>query len=70
MWNIEMVKREYGSGPLKPENVSEGYIHVDSHDYPIIDVAFSPDGSALAIAYENGIVKFFQVNSVLYRHYS
>ena len=31
MWNIEMVTKEYGCGPLLPSDVEVGYLIVDSH---------------------------------------
>ncbi|ESO82694.1 hypothetical protein LOTGIDRAFT_108799, partial [Lottia gigantea] len=61
IWNIDMIIREHGSGPIDPRNIDLGMISIDSHDQPIIDAAFSPDGSALATASLNGEVKFFQV---------
>jgi enhancer of mRNA-decapping protein 4 len=61
MWNVGMVTAKHGVGPLQPENVGEGYLEINEHTAPIIDAAFSPDGTALATASLDGDVKFFQV---------
>lgn len=61
MWNVGMVTAKHGVGPLKPEIVEEGYLEIKEHTAPIIDAAFSPDGTALATASLDGDVKFFQV---------
>ncbi|PNF32915.1 hypothetical protein B7P43_G01848 [Cryptotermes secundus] len=61
MWNVGMVTAKHGVGPLHPENVGEGYLEIKEHTAPIIDAAFSPDGTALATASLDGDVKFFQV---------
>ena len=61
MWNVGMVTAKHGVGPLSPEAVEEGYLEISEHSGPIIDAAFSPDGTALATASLDGDVKFFQV---------
>ncbi|XP_069698744.1 enhancer of mRNA-decapping protein 4 isoform X2 [Periplaneta americana] len=61
MWNVGMVTTKHGVGPLQPESVEEGYLEIKEHTAPIIDAAFSPDGTALATASLDGDVKFFQV---------
>ncbi|XP_055955286.1 enhancer of mRNA-decapping protein 4-like [Patella vulgata] len=61
IWSIDMINRDYGVGPINPHDVENGMISIDSHDKPIIDAAFSPDGTALASASLDGEVKFFQV---------
>lgn len=62
IWNIELVTKEHGNGPLKVEDVDFGLIRIASHTQAIMDAAFSPDGTALATASLDGEVKFFQVN--------
>ncbi|XP_022340302.2 enhancer of mRNA-decapping protein 4-like isoform X1 [Crassostrea virginica] len=62
IWNIDMVTREHGSGPLSVDDVENGLIRIDSHTKAVMDAAFSPDGTALATASLDGEVKFFQVN--------
>lgn len=62
IWNVDLVTKEYSSGPLLAEDVEFGLIQIDSHKQPIMDAAFSPDGTALATASLDGEVKFFQVN--------
>ncbi|KAL4234139.1 enhancer of mRNA decapping 4 [Mactra antiquata] len=61
IWSVDLVVKEYGSGPLLPSNVDVGLIQINSHTKPIMDAAFSPDGTALATASIDGEVKFFQV---------
>jgi enhancer of mRNA-decapping protein 4 len=61
MWNVGMVTAKHGVGPMQPETVEEGYLEIKEHTAPIIDAAFSPDGTALATASLDGNVKFFQV---------
>ncbi|OWF47144.1 enhancer of mRNA-decapping protein 4-like [Mizuhopecten yessoensis] len=62
IWNVDLVTKEYSSGPLLAEDVEFGLILINSHTQPIMDAAFSPDGTALATASLDGEVKFFQVN--------
>ncbi|VDI24652.1 enhancer of mRNA-decapping protein 4 [Mytilus galloprovincialis] len=62
IWNIELVTKEHGNGPLDAEDVDFGLIKITSHTQPVMDAAFSPDGTALATASLDGEVKFFQVN--------
>nr|KAG5693097.1 hypothetical protein BaRGS_014047 [Batillaria attramentaria] len=62
LWAVDMVTRDYGAGPLNPDDVESGRIVVIGHKEPIIDAVFSPDGSALATASLDGEVKFFQVD--------
>ncbi|XP_062605633.1 enhancer of mRNA-decapping protein 4-like, partial [Saccostrea cucullata] len=62
IWNIDMVSREHGSGPIPVDDVEFGLIRIDSHTQAVMDAAFSPDGTALATASLDGEVKFFQVN--------
>ncbi|XP_064611108.1 enhancer of mRNA-decapping protein 4-like [Liolophura sinensis] len=61
IWSVDIVGRDMGIGPIDPETVQSGKIFVNSHTQPIMDAAFSPDGSALATASLDGEVKFFQV---------
>jgi WD40 region of Ge1, enhancer of mRNA-decapping protein len=61
MWCVPMVTAKHGAGPLKPEDVTDGILRVPEFEHSITDAAFSPDGSAIAIATAGGLVSFFQV---------
>lgn len=61
MWCVPLVNARHGSGPLFPRQVSQGLLQVPTLDSTITDAAFSPDGTALAIASAGGLVSFFQV---------
>lgn len=61
MWHVSQVNENYGPGPHKPKANMKGFLEINEHKLPIIDAAFSPDGTALATASLDGIVKFFQV---------
>ncbi|KAK3581117.1 hypothetical protein CHS0354_033910 [Potamilus streckersoni] len=61
IWSIDMVTKDRNGGPIDVNDVDQGLIVIDSHAKPIIDAAFSPDGTALATASLDGEVKFFQV---------
>ena len=61
MWNIDTVTKEYGNGVMTPDEVETGFLTITNHTKPIVDAAFSPDGTALATASLDGEVKFFQV---------
>ncbi|XP_067652269.1 enhancer of mRNA-decapping protein 4-like isoform X1 [Haliotis asinina] len=61
IWSVDMVTKEHGCGPHYPNTVETGLITINSHSKPIVDAAFSPDGTAMATASLDGEVKFFQV---------
>ncbi|KAL3859977.1 hypothetical protein ACJMK2_010154 [Sinanodonta woodiana] len=61
IWSIDMVTKDRNGGPIDVNDVEQGLIVIDNHTKPIIDAAFSPDGTALATASLDGEVKFFQV---------
>ncbi|XP_059473067.1 enhancer of mRNA-decapping protein 4 isoform X2 [Neocloeon triangulifer] len=67
MWCVPIVHASMGAGPHKPEDITEGVLRVPEFDHTITDAAFSPDGSAIAIATAGGLVSFFQVSKV-YMH--
>lgn len=61
VWNVKTVRSLHGSGPVKPGSFDEGYLEITEHTKPIVDAAFSPDGTAIATTSLDGDVKFFQV---------
>uniref|UniRef100_A0A1B6MJB4 Uncharacterized protein n=1 Tax=Graphocephala atropunctata TaxID=36148 RepID=A0A1B6MJB4_9HEMI len=61
LWNIKMVTERHGAGPVKPNSVKMGYLEINEYEKPIVDAAFSPDGTAIATASLDGEIKFFQV---------
>lgn len=61
VWNVNTVRSLHGSGPVKPGTFDEGYLEITEHTEPIVDAAFSPDGTAIATTSLDGKVKFFQV---------
>ena len=58
---MDTVVEEHGTGPLRPEDVTEGLLKIAAAGGVVTDAAFSPDGTALATASRDGQVKFFQV---------
>lgn len=62
IWNVDIVCQKYPSGSVRSNQVQQGVLRINSHTKPISDAAFSPDGSALATASKDGMVKFFQIN--------
>lgn len=61
LWNVNTVRSLHGFGPVKPGTIDEGYIEITEHTEPIVDAAFSPDGTAIATTSLDGDIKFFQV---------
>lgn len=59
--NINLISAKHGSGPLSLTDISEGHLEINEHVQPIMDAAFSPDGTAVATASMDGYVKFFQI---------
>lgn len=51
-----------GDGPAaSPTTTMDGYVRLDDCHSNVVDASFSPDGTALATAGQDGYVKFFQV---------
>lgn len=59
--NINLINSKYGTGPLSLTDITEGHLEINEHSEPIMDAAFSPDGTAVATASMDGYVKFFQI---------
>ncbi|GFQ69841.1 enhancer of mRNA-decapping protein 4 [Trichonephila clavata] len=64
IWNVGTVVKEHGHGNLAIDDVKVGVQVVTDHKMPIATATFSPDGTALSIASFDGVVKFFQVNTL------
>lgn len=61
VYNVAMINSKYGNeGTLEPDESYEGYIEIN-HTSDLVDAAFSSDGTAIAIACQDGYVKFFQL---------
>lgn len=63
MFDTSIIAKQNGVGPLDPKEGCRGYIEI-TNDAEIVDACFSVDGTAIAIACANGVVKFLQVDSV------
>ncbi|KAH9491659.1 enhancer of mRNA decapping 4, partial [Bulinus truncatus] len=63
VWNVDLVSKNRGSGPVTSRDISSGVMCVDPYEpmMTVVNAAFAPDGSAIAVAYHSGIVKFFLV---------
>ncbi|KAI5636004.1 WD40 region of ge1, enhancer of mRNA-decapping protein domain-containing protein [Phthorimaea operculella] len=65
MWNISSIVKCISStecrGDASSLLASAGALATSEHSAPIVDAAFSPDGTALATASHDGYVMFFQV---------
>nr|XP_022909578.1 enhancer of mRNA-decapping protein 4 [Onthophagus taurus]XP_022909579.1 enhancer of mRNA-decapping protein 4 [Onthophagus taurus] len=67
IWDVSVVAPKYnGINPIKPlpELEGKGYVDISGHSMDIIDASFSPDGTAIATASLDGLVKFYQVYTV------
>ncbi|KAI5630731.1 WD40 region of ge1, enhancer of mRNA-decapping protein domain-containing protein [Phthorimaea operculella] len=64
MWNISSIVKCISStecrGDASSLLASAGALATSEHSAPIVDAAFSPDGTALATASHDGYVMFFQ----------
>ena len=60
MWNVSIVRAKHGVNPVTPDKVTDGFLEIET-EFNIVDVAFSPDGSTVALACSDGGVRFFQV---------
>ena len=61
VWSLDLTVEAHGSGPLAPEDVTQGLIQIELGEGVIVDAALSTDGTAVATANQNGEVKFYQV---------
>ncbi|KAG8234793.1 hypothetical protein J437_LFUL006625, partial [Ladona fulva] len=61
MLNVARVRASIPSGEVRvrPSLVSEGRLSMEAHSGEIVEASFSPDGTALATASTDGLVKFF-----------
>lgn len=61
VWNVKHIIATFGTGAHLFDDLSDACVVIEEHTRPIIEAAFSPDGSALATASLDGLVLFFQV---------
>lgn len=61
LMNVAIINNKNGAGPLPISELTDGYLEINEHSQPIMDAAFSPDGTAVATASIDGYVKFFQI---------
>lgn len=61
LWNVNVVRAKHGLTPVTPNMVSDGFLEIEIDKYTIVDLAFSPDGSTVALACSDGGIRFFQV---------
>lgn len=62
LWNITTVHAIHNIDPVSPESVSDGFLEIKVDKYQIVDLAFSPDGSTVALACSDGGIRFYQVS--------
>lgn len=72
MWNVRQVSAQLAAAGDERRALASalvggrGALAASEHGAPVVDAAFSPDGSALATASADGYVMFFQVCGVDY----
>lgn len=64
MWNVNVVRSQHGLKPVTPSLVNDGFLEIEIDKYNIVDLAFSPDGSTVALACSDGGIRFYQVISM------
>ncbi|XP_066256745.1 enhancer of mRNA-decapping protein 4 homolog [Euwallacea similis] len=61
IYNVATLNSKYGNqGPIDPDSSFEGYTEI-IHTSDLVDASFSSDGCAIALACQDGFVKFFQL---------
>ncbi|XP_050294918.1 enhancer of mRNA-decapping protein 4 isoform X2 [Anthonomus grandis grandis] len=61
IYSVAILNTEYvNKGPLNLNNSCEGYSEI-IHSSDLVDASFSSDGCAIALACQDGYVKFFQL---------
>nr|CAH0110818.1 unnamed protein product [Daphnia galeata] len=59
---VEVWHLGYINGTVSNSSVTTGFTLITSFDHAVVDVAFSPDSTAIAVASLDGYVRFFSVN--------
>lgn len=62
LWNVTTINALHNIIPVSPESASEGFLEIKVDKYLIVDVAFSPEGTTVALACSDGGIRFYQVD--------
>jgi enhancer of mRNA-decapping protein 4 len=60
-YSIKTILDKYGSGIHQADDINEGIVKSNDNKTLITSVAFSPDGTTLAIGCEDGYIRFYQI---------
>lgn len=60
-YSISTILANYGSGTHKAQSIKEGCIKNSKTAHVITGATFSPDGTTLAISFDDGYIRFYQV---------
>ncbi|KAM6946368.1 enhancer of mRNA-decapping protein 4 [Aplochiton taeniatus] len=61
VWDVEVLRATYTSWPVDVSELKDGLITIKGHTERVSEGALSPDGTVLATASHDGVVKFWQI---------